>query len=252
MRDDTIGRVTALMGLDARLRLAKLYLITDARTRQGDLLDFLTAAFAGGVDIVQIREKGLPRAAELEVLELARNAAMLHQNIVCVNDSAALAGEFHADMLHLGQADGPSAPARARLHRWALLGRSTHSNADVDAALADEHVDYLTVGPVYATSLDPAYPPVGLDPVRHAARVAPVAQITSKPFFAVGGIGPDNLDAVIEAGARRVAVVSAITKAPDPQHAAARLRRRLQEAWDAEPGMERYVMQALAGAGFTR
>ena len=240
------------MGLDARLRLAKLYLITDARTRQGDLADFLAAAFAGGVDIVQIREKDMPRAAELEVLELARTTAMLRQNIVCVNDSAALAGEFHADMLHLGQADGPSAPARRQLHRWDLLGRSTHSTAEVDAALADQDVDYVTVGPVHATSLNPAYPPVGLEPVRHAARVAPVAAITSKPFFAIGGIGPDTIDEVIEAGARRVAVVSAITQASDPQHAAEQLRRRLQDAWDAEPGMERYVMQALAGAGSTR
>ncbi|HZA03577.1 MAG TPA: thiamine phosphate synthase [Propionibacteriaceae bacterium] len=244
--------MTVLMGLDARLRLAKLYLITDARTEQGDLGDFLQAAFAGGVDIVQIREKDMPRAAELEVLELARTTAMLHQSIVCVNDSAELAGEFHADMLHLGQADGPSAPARARLHRWALLGRSTHSSDEVDAALADPDVDYLTVGPVNATSLNPAYPPVGLDPVRHAARVAPVSRITSKPFFAVGGIGLDTIDAVIAAGGRRVAVVSAITKASDPQHAAQQLRSKLQDAWDADPAMERYIMQALAGAGSTR
>ena len=244
--------VTALMGLDARLRLAKLYLITDARTRQGDLADFLQAAFAGGVDIVQIRDQDLPREAELEVLELARTTALLHQNIVCVSDSAALAGEFHADMLHLGQAEGSSAPARARLHRWALLGRSTHSSAEVDAALADKDVDYLTVGPVHATSLDPAYPPAGLAPVRHAARVAPVSTITSKPFFAVGGIGLDTIDAVIEAGARRVAVGRAITQASDPQDAAYQLRRRLQAAWDADPAMERYVLQALAGAGSTR
>ncbi len=244
--------VTALMGLDARLRLAKLYLITDSRSKQGDLADFLKAAFAGGVDIVQIREENMPREAELEVLELARTAAMLHQNIVCVTDSAALAGEFHADMLHLGQGDGPSALARAQLHRWALLGRSTHSSAEVDAAMADPDVDYLTVGPVHTTSLNPAYPPVGLDPVRHAARVAPVATITSKPFFAIGGIGLDTIDAVIEAGARRVCVVSAITRASDPQEAAQQLRRRLQQAWNADPAMERYTMQAVAGAGPSR
>ena len=240
------------MGLDARLRLAKLYLITDARTRQGDLADFLRAAFTGGVDIVQIREKNMPQEAQLEVLELARTTAMLHQNIVCVNDSAALAGEFHADMLHLGQEDGPSAPARAQLHRWALLGRSTHSRDEVDAALTDPDVDYLTVGPVNATSLNPAYRPVGLDLVRYAARVAPASTITSKPFFAIGGIGLDTIDAVIEAGARRVVAVSAVTTASDPQHAAQQLRRKLQEAWDADPATERYVMQALAGAGSRR
>ncbi len=240
------------MGLDARLRLARLYLITDARTEQGDLAEFLKAAFSGGVDIVQIRQKGMAPEAELEVLEVARNAAMLHQNIVCVNGSATLAGEFHADMLHLAQADGPSAPARAKLHPWALLGRSTHSPAEIDAALADKDVDYLTVGPVHATSLQPTYPPVGLEPVRHAARVARVAEITSKPWFAIGGISLDTIDAVIEAGARRVCVVSAITRASDPQDAAQRLRRRLQAAWNADPAMERYTMQAVAGPGPSR
>jgi thiamine-phosphate pyrophosphorylase len=244
--------MTALMGLDARLRLARLYLITDARTEQGDLAEFLSAAFAGGVDIVQIRQKGMAPEAELEVLEVARSAAMLHQSIVCVNDSAALAGQFHADMLHLGQADGPSAPARSQLHPWAILGRSTHSVREIDAALADKEVDYLTVGPVHATSLQPAYPPVGLDPVRHAARMAPVSEITSKPWFAVGGINLDTIDSVIEAGARRVCVVSAITQASDPQDAAQQLRRRLQSAWNADPAMERYTMQALAGAGRSR
>ena len=240
------------MGLDARLRLARLYLITDARTEQGDLADFLKAAFAGGVDIVQIREKGMAPEAELEVLQIARTAAMLHQNIVCVNDSAALASEFHADMLHLGQADGPAAPARAQLHPWAILGRSTHSAAEIDAALADKNVDYLTIGPVHTTSLQPAYPPVGLEPVRHAARVAPVSDIASKPWFAIGGIGLDTIDEVIEAGARRVCVVSAITRSSDPQDAAQRLRRRLQAAWNADPAMESYTFQALAGAGPTR
>ena len=244
--------MTALMGLDARLRLARLYLITDARTKQGDLAEFLSAAFAGGVDIVQIRQKGMAPEAELQVLEVARNAAMLHQNIVCVNDSAALAGRFHADMLHLGQADGPSAAARAQLHPWALIGRSTHSAAEIDAALLDKDVDYLTVGPVHATSLQPAYPPVGLEPVRHAARVAPVSKIASKPWFAIGGIGLDTIDAVIEAGARRVCVVSVITRASDPHDAAQQLRRRLQAAWNADPAMELYTMQALAGAGPSR
>jgi thiamine-phosphate pyrophosphorylase len=244
--------MTALMGLDARLRLAKLYLITDARTEQGDLAEFLKAAFAGGVDIVRIRQKGMAPEAELEVLEVARAAAMLHQNIVCVNDSPALAGKFHADMLHLGQADGPSAPARAQLHPWAILGRSTHTIAEIDAAIADKDADYLTVGPVYATSLQPDYPPVGLEPVRHAASVAPVCEITSKPWFAIGGIGLDTIDEVIEAGARRVCVVSAITRVADPQKAAQQLKGRLQAAWNADPAMESYTLQALAGAGPSR
>jgi thiamine-phosphate pyrophosphorylase len=109
--------VTALMGLDARLRLARLYLCTDTRERQGDLEEFLTAAFAGGVDIVQIRQKGMKPKAELAALEVARHAAAPYQAIVCVNDSAELAGRFSADMLHLGQRDGEASVARRPLHR---------------------------------------------------------------------------------------------------------------------------------------
>ena len=234
------------MGLEARLRLARLYLCTDAREKQGDLMSFLQAAFAGGVDIVQIRQKDMHPEAELEALQIARQAAAPYQAIVCVNDSAELAGRFQADMLHLGQTDGPSAKARRYLHRWALLGRSTHGPRQTDKAIKDSNVDYFCVGPVYATSTKPDYDPVGLDLVRYAARKAPVASIKSKPWFAIGGISMDNLDDVIDAGARRVCVVRAITQASDPQDAADRLSRRLQAAWKADPAMEQYVFQALS------
>ncbi len=240
------------MGLDARLRLARLYLCTDARTEQGDLEDFLKAAYAGGVDIVQIRQKNMSPEAELEALDIARRAAAPYQGIVCVNDSAELAGQFSSDMLHLGQTDGKAAKARKHLHQWALLGRSTHSPKQADRAIKDPDVDYFCVGPVYATSTKPDYEPVGLDLVRHAAEVAPVFAIESKPWFAIGGIDLDNLDDVIAAGARRVCVVRAITLASDPQQAAERLRAKLQDAWRADPEMERYSIRAAAGVGMTR
>jgi hypothetical protein len=100
-----------------------------------------------------------------------------------------------------------------------------------------------------ATSTKPDYEPVGLELVRYAAQAAPVAEIESKPWFAIGGISLDNIDAVIEAGARRVCVVRAITLAADPQDAAHQLRRKLQAAWKAEPAMDRYIAQALSGPG---
>ena len=234
------------MGLEARLRLARLYLCTDAREKQGDLESFLDAAFAGGVDIVQIRQKGMKPEAELAALEAARQVAGPYQGIVCVNDSAELAGGFEADMLHLGQADGSAARARNYLHRWALVGRSTHAPRQTDKAIKDRDVDYFCVGPVYATSTKPDYEPVGVDLVRYAARKAPVALIKSKPWFAIGGISSDNIDDVIEAGARRVCVVRAITQASDPQEAAQRLSGRLRAAWKADPAMERYTFQALS------
>ena len=234
------------MGLEARLRLARLYLCTDARQKQGDLESFLQAVFAGGVDIVQIREKDMKPEAELAALEIARQVAGPYQGIVCVNDSPELAGRFQADMLHLGQADGSAARARRHLHRWALIGRSTHAPRQADKAIKDPNIDYFCVGPVYATSSKPDYEPVGLDLVRYAARKARVGRIKSKPWFAIGAISLDNLDEVIEAGARRVCVVRAITQASDPQDAAQRLSSRLRAAWNADPAMERYTFQALS------
>lgn len=240
------------MALDARLRLARLYLCTDAREKQGDLDDFLRAAFAGGVDIVQIRQKGMAPEAELAALEVARRAAAPHHGIVCVNDSAALAGQFSADMVHLGQTDGKAARARRHLHQWALLGRSTHAPKQVDQAVKDDAVDYFATGPVYATPTKPDYEPVGLELVRYAAKVAPVFDIESKPWFAIGGISMSTIDDVIDAGARRVCVVRAITEASDPTEAAQQLRNKLQAAWRADSAGEKYSIRAAAGVGQRR
>lgn len=238
------------MGLHARLRLARLYLCTDARQRQGDLADFLGAAFAGGVDIVSIRQPGLSPAAELEAWETARAAAG-HRGIVSVLGSARRAGDLSADMVHLGQTDPPAREARKHLHRWALVGRSTHAPDQVDRAVADRDVDYLSVGPVLPTVV-PTKGPEGLDLIRHAAQVAPVFSLESKPWFAVGGVTAEHLEAVLEAGARRVCVRRAITEASDPTAAARQLRDGVQRAWQADPAAERYTIQAAAGAGPSR
>ncbi len=176
------------MGLDARLRLARVYLCTDAREKQGDLEEFLTAAFAGGVDIVQIRQKGMaPKPSWRRWRSPVRPRRPTRASSASTTRPSS-PGRFHADMLHLGQTDGESAPARRHLHQWAILGRSTHAPAQTDAAIKDPDVDYFCVGPVYATSTKPDYEPVGLDLVRYAAKVAPVGRIDAKPWFAIGGI----------------------------------------------------------------
>ncbi len=234
------------MSLAHRLRASRLYLCTDARERQGDLADFLRAAFAGGVDIVQIRQKNMTRDAELAALEVARSAAVATQGIVCVNDSPRLAQAFAADMLHLGQTDGPAKQARRSLHDWALVGRSTHTPDQADQAVADADVDYFAVGPVHATPTKPDYVPVGLDLVRYAARVAPVGDVGSKPWFAIGGLDAGNLDQVVEAGARRVVVVRAVTEASDPQAAARVLKDRLRQAWADDPALASYALRSAA------
>ena len=240
--------MTALMGLQARLRLARLYLCTDARSERGDLAEFCEAAFAGGVDILQIRQKDMDPAQEFAALEVARRAAERHRALVCVNDSPTLAGRFAADVLHLGQTDGSSRAARRQLHRWALIGRSTHEPEQADHAIEDADADYFCVGPVYATPTKPDYRPAGLDLVRYAAEVAPAGDIEAKPWFAIGGIEAANLDEVLAAGARRVCVVRAITQADDPEVAARELSDRLREAWRSDPAMTPY---ALAAAGYT-
>lgn len=239
--------MTALMGIDARMRLAKLYLTTDARVEQGDLAEFLQAAFAGGVDIVQIREKDMATKQLLDVLEVARDVAFPHNGLVCVNDSPEIAHRFQADVLHVGQHDAAPSEARKQVHKWAQIGQSTHDEADIARSLADKAVNYLTVGPVYATSPDPRYAPPGLDLVRTAARLCPPGDPSSKPWFAIGGIEPGTVDEVLAAGARRVAVVGAITQADDPEAAARALARRVRKAWDDDPAMEKVALGAFGG-----
>lgn len=114
----------------ARLDEALLYLCTDARTRQGDLPEFLDAVLAAGVDIVQLRDKGIEAAEELAHLEVFAEACARHGRLLAVNDRADVAHAAGADVLHLGQGDLPVPAARAILGEGVLVGRSTHSPAE--------------------------------------------------------------------------------------------------------------------------
>lgn len=233
------------MGLDVRLKMARLYLCTDIREDTNDFGNFVDAAFAGGVDVLQVRQKGLEPQKELEALELARTIAYQYQGIVCVNDNPKLAKEFGADMLHVGQDDTAPAEARKFLHPWGLIGRSTHSEEQAKAALADADVNYFCVGPVYATPTKPDYKATGLELVRQAAEFAPPQDPQGKPWFAIGGVDEHTIDDVIAAGARRVVVVRAITKASDAEAAAKTLSSKLREAWNNDEGMQDYLFKAL-------
>jgi thiamine-phosphate pyrophosphorylase len=207
-----------------RLADARLYLCTDARLRQGDLEEFLDAALAGGVDIVQLREKGLEARQELALLEVVADVARRHGALWSVNDRADLAAVSGADVLHLGQDDLPVDAARRLVGELPLIGRSTHDRSQVDAAARQEGVDYFCVGPTWPTPTKPGRPAPGLELTRYAAKHA-----GERPWFAIGGIDTGTLDDVLAAGARRVVVVRAITEAPDPRAAAAELARRVRE-----------------------
>ncbi|MEU1764688.1 thiamine phosphate synthase [Streptomyces rimosus] len=202
---------------------ARLYLCTDARRRQGDLPRFLDAVLGSGVDIVQLRDKGMEAGEELAHLEVFADACRRHGKLLTVNDRADVAHAIGSDVLHLGQGDLPVPAARAILGDDVLIGRSTHAEAEVDAALAQPGVDYFCTGPCWPTPTKPGRHAPGLDLVRYAAARRP-----ERPWFAIGGIDADNLDEVLAAGARRVVVVRAITEAEDPGAAAAALAKRVR------------------------
>jgi thiamine-phosphate pyrophosphorylase len=195
-----------------RLRAAHLYLVCDSRPDA-----FLAAALGAGVDVVQLRMKD---AGDASIVAAGRRFARLaadHGALFILNDRPDLVAATGADGVHVGQDDVAVREARAIVGGDRLIGLSTHSPAQIDAAGRAE-VDYIGVGPVHATPTKPGRPAVGLDLVRYAARHAEV------PFFAIGGIAPENVDAVHAAGAERIAVVRALTEAADPA-AVARLLR---------------------------
>jgi thiamine-phosphate pyrophosphorylase len=201
-----------------RLRQASLYLVIDAEA--AELV--VPAALEGGVDVVQLREKS---ASDDEVVAAGRRLRSLceeHDALFIVNDRPDLAVACGADGVHVGQDDMPLHEARAIVGDGGIVGVSTHSPEQVDAAIASD-ADYFAVGPVHATPTKPGRPAVGLELVRYAASLG-----TAKPWFAIGGIDASNVANVAGAGATRVVVVRAIRDADDPRAAAAALR--LEEA----------------------
>jgi thiamine-phosphate pyrophosphorylase len=209
--------------LRKRLDDARLYLCTDARTGRGDLAGFADAALAGGVDIIQLRDKtgGVPIEAkqELAALEVLAEACARHGALLAVNDRADVALAVGADVLHLGQDDIPVSLARRIVGEEPVIGRSTHSVEQARAGAAEEGVDYFCTGPCWPTPTKPGREAPGLDLVRATAGLR-----TTRPWFAIGGIDLARVPEVLAAGAERIVVVRAITEADDPRAAARRLR----------------------------
>lgn len=199
-----------------RLRTARLYFVCDARPNGQDPEPLLKAAIQGGVDIIQLREK----SGDTKLIE--RSAQTFRR--VCenssipffLNDDAELAESVGADGVHIGQDDVTVEEARRLVGPDRLIGLSTHSKQQIDAA---EGVDHISVGPVWETPTKAGRPAVGLELVTYAA------ENKNLPFFAIGGIDPDNVTEVLKAGARRICVVRAIHDADDPSHVAFRLRQ---------------------------
>jgi thiamine-phosphate pyrophosphorylase len=210
----------------ARLASARLYLVCPQTAAHGapaggELTELLRAALAGGVDVVQLREKHLPDDQLISVAKAMRALCERAGALLIVNDRPLVALEAGADGVHVGQEDMPVADVRDLLGEQMLIGLSTHARAEIDhpqAALAD----YIGVGPVHETPTKPGRPAVGVELVRYAARHAPV------PFFAIGGLEKGNLAEVLDAGARRAVVLRAISDADDPRSAAHELRELIE------------------------
>jgi thiamine-phosphate pyrophosphorylase len=210
-----------------RLSRARLYFVCEGRPAGGDPEPLLDAALRGGVDMIQLREKA-PRCAE-EIIALAepfRRAADRHDALFFLNDAPELVEACGADGVHVGQDDPPVAEARSEAGAAALVGLSTHSVEEFDAAVeADDgsRPDQISVGPVWETPTKEGRPATGLALIEHAA----AAGGETLPWFAIGGIDPRTIGRVVAAGARRAVVVRAIRDAPDPEAAARELREAL-------------------------
>jgi thiamine-phosphate pyrophosphorylase len=202
-----------------RLAGARLYFVCDARP-PGSLEALLTEALANGADMIQLRDKGLGDDELLEVARVFRAAADAQDALFLLNDRPDLVASCGADGAHVGQDDTAPSDARTLLPPDALLGLSTHAREQIEAAqeLGDEAPDYISVGPIWETPTKLGRPGVGLELIDTAARIARL------PWFAIGGIDPDNVGEVVAAGARRVVVVRAIRDAKDPAAAARALR----------------------------
>jgi thiamine-phosphate pyrophosphorylase len=198
----------------------RLYLCTPDRP---DLAEFVEACVAGGVDIVQLRDKVLEAKPMLARARVVQRVCAAHGVPFILNDRPDLALELGADGVHVGQDDAPVALARRLLGDDAIIGLSTHSESDLTGAL-DEDVSYLSAGPVEMTPTKPGRPGTGLAYLSSATARAEV------PVFVTGGVTPEKVPALAEAGARHFVVVRYLTESDDPRAAASRLRLAIDRA----------------------
>lgn len=208
-----------------QLQNSRLYLVTPARPRAGNLDDFLARVLEAGVDLVQLRDKNLEAGLLMAFCDVVRRRTAEFGALFVVNDRVDVAIACGADGVHLGQDDLPIGCARAQMMGHDMfVGRSTHSPGQLDEGFASG-ADYCAVGPIFSTPTKPGRSAVGTGLIGYAK------SFEDRPVFAIGGINEANLDAVVDAGARRACVVRALTEAEFPEEVARKLRRLLERAW---------------------
>ena len=197
-----------------RLARSRLYLVLDARPHGRDPGPLLEAALRGGVDVVQLRDKTLGADELAAAAAPFRTACERHGALFVLNDRPDLVAACGADGVHVGRGDAPAAEARATVGPERLVGLSATTPDELHG-----DADYFGVGAVFGTPTKPESPPGGRALVRAAAERLRV------PWFAIGGVEPENVEELAAAGAWGVAVVRAIRDADDPETAARSLRR---------------------------
>jgi thiamine-phosphate pyrophosphorylase len=210
-----------------RLQWARLYFVCDARPHERDPESMLNAAMSGGVGLIELRDREHPRRVIERSGHTFRRLANTYSALFIVNDDPYLAHELGADGVHIGQDDIDPAEARRIMGPAAIIGLSTHSREQIEAA-TNSPVDYISVGPIWETPTKEGRAATGLELIREAVEAA------RQPFFAIGGIDTGNADEVAEAGAARLCVVRAIRDAEDPRAAATALFDAVDPAARAE------------------
>jgi thiamine-phosphate pyrophosphorylase len=200
---------------------ARLYGILDLGYVSPSGVEVVTRGLCeGGVDILQLRAK---KQTPAEVESLARRMLAITRDYgvpLVINDHLEVAAAVGSEGVHVGQDDEAVAQARAVVGAQCFVGKSTHSLAQATAA-QDEGADYIGFGPLYATGTKPDYVPIGLTEIAEAHRLVTI------PVFCIGGVNSERLPEIVQAGARRVVVVSAFLQAPDVPEAVRRLKQAL-------------------------
>ena len=201
-----------------------LCLVTDRRVCPADELPGrVAAAIAGGVDVVQLRDKDLPGGPLLELASTLRTVCA-GRALLLVNERADVAYAAGADGVQLGESALPTPQARVIIGNDAVIGRSVHSAAGARQA-ADDGADFLLVGTMFATRSHPGEEPSGPELLRRISAAG-----VSAPLLAIGGITADNVATVLDAGASGAAVITSILGSPDPESAARRLKSAMRDA----------------------
>jgi thiamine-phosphate pyrophosphorylase len=199
-----------------RLSWARLYFVCEARPHGRDPEAMLNAGMGAGAGMIELRDREQPKSVIARSAATFRRLANTYSALFIVNDDPYLALELDADGVHVGQDDIEPVEARRIMGPDAIIGLSTHSRDQIETAAALP-IDYISVGPIWETPTKAGRPATGLELIETAA------EVSTLPWFAIGGIDPSNVEQVVAAGAERICVVRAIRDAADPRAASSAL-----------------------------